>query len=119
IYDDQWRPIATYRENLDSQSACYPRDCSPKEEFVYHNAGLAEPGASSSYLDLVILRDRDNNTAWSSASDGTLEDRIFYCQSHHADVVVIVDASSHIRESDRYGEYGAQFGMPAGDTDAD
>ena len=42
-----------------------------KEQFVYHNSGLHGAGGSG-YIDAVILRDRDANTAWETASDGTL-----------------------------------------------
>ena len=43
---------------------------------MYHNAGLAGTGGSS-YIDSVILRDRDANTAWESQADGTLEERVY------------------------------------------
>ena len=55
-YDDAWRVVATFRAD----------DTNPKEVFVHHNAGLGGFGGSS-YIDRVILRDRDADTGWTSA----------------------------------------------------
>ncbi len=71
-YDEGWRMVATYRST----------DSSPKEQFVHHVAGLGGFGGSS-YIDGVILRERDANTAWASAADGTLEERLYYCQNFY------------------------------------
>ena len=57
VYDTRWRIVATYRET----------DSSPKEQFVYHNAGLGGSG-SASYIDEVILRDRDDSNGWAGLS---------------------------------------------------
>ncbi|MBL1219177.1 MAG: hypothetical protein D8M59_16995 [Planctomycetes bacterium] len=74
VYDDNWRIVATFRED----------DTSPKEQFVYHNAGLDGKGESS-YIDSVILRDKNANSGWTSAllpvADGTLEERRYLCQN--------------------------------------
>ncbi len=107
-YDDRWRIVATFRSN----------DTSPKERFVYHNAGDDGTGRSS-YIDAVILRDKDANTAWSSASDGTLEKRIYYCQNWRADVVALIDDTDDQVEQVRYSSYGVPFGLLAGDADSD
>src|SRR6185295_11741981 len=72
-YDERWRQMARFRES----------DSSPKEDFVNHNAGLGGKGGSS-YIDLVICRNKDANTAWTSASDGVLEERLYYCQNWRA-----------------------------------
>ncbi|HLP85567.1 MAG TPA: hypothetical protein VK157_14555, partial [Phycisphaerales bacterium] len=48
VYDSRWRQIAVVRD----------ADANPKEAFVYHNAGIAGSG-NSSYIDSVILRDKD------------------------------------------------------------
>jgi RHS repeat-associated protein len=109
-YDDRWRIVATYRNS----------DTSPKEQFVYHNAGAGGwGGGGSSYIDLVILRDKDANTAWTAAADGTLEERRYYCQNWRADVSVILKSTGYFVERIKYSAYGTPFGLPAGDTDSD
>ncbi|MCI0456510.1 MAG: RHS repeat protein, partial [Gemmataceae bacterium] len=80
-YDERWRMVATFRgDDLATK---------PKEQFVCHNAGLNGLGGSLS-VDGVILRDRDNTGGWNSPSDGILEERRYYCQDWHGDVVVIL-----------------------------
>jgi hypothetical protein len=49
-------------------------------------AGLGGFGGSS-YSDSVVLRDRGANTDWVDESDGTLEERRYYCQNWRHDVV--------------------------------
>ena len=61
VHDDQWRIVGTHREG-DSATQM-------KEQFIYHNPGLADPGASSGYIGSVILRDRDNTNGWTGAGD--------------------------------------------------
>ena len=107
-YDERWREIGTYRST----------DSDPKERFVYHAAGLDGLGGSS-YIDSVMLRDRDSSTAWKSASDGVLESRTFPCQNWRADVSAVIDAAGQMVEWVKYRAYGAPFGLPAGDTDSD
>ena len=107
-YDEGWRMVATYRST----------DSSPKEQFVHHMAGLGGFGGSS-YIDGVILRDRDANTAWASAADGTLEERLYYVQNWRADVVAIVTSAGKLVERVRYSAYGIPTAFPAGDTDSD
>ncbi len=97
-YDESWKLVATYREN----------DASPKEMFANHNAGLDGSGGSS-YIDNVILRDRDANTSWVSASDGTLEERRYYCQNWRADVLVIVSSNITIGIIQRDRSYTRSF----------
>ncbi|MCH8342427.1 MAG: RHS repeat-associated core domain-containing protein [Planctomycetes bacterium] len=108
VYDERWRIVATFRAS----------DSSPKEQFVYHNAGLDGFGGSS-YIDTVVLRDKDANTAWSTASDGTLEERIYYCHNWRGDVVALIDDTADQVEQVRYSSYGVPFGLPKGDTDGD
>jgi len=107
-YDERWRMVATYRSS----------DTSPKERFVHHQAGAGGYGGSS-YIDLVAFREKDANTAWTSASDGTLEERLYYCQNQHADVVALITATGTQREMVRYSPYGVPFGLPVGDCDSD
>ena len=107
-YDERWRMVATYRSS----------DTDPKERFVHQQAGAGGYG-DSSYIDLVAFRAKDANTAWTSASDGTLEERLYYCQNQHADVVALITAAGGQREMDRYSAYGVPFGLPTGDCDSD
>ncbi|MBK8180814.1 MAG: hypothetical protein IPK67_18365 [Planctomycetes bacterium] len=100
--------VATYRSS----------DTDPKERFVHQQAGDGGFGGSS-YIDLVAFREKDANTAWTSASDGTLEERLYYCQNQHADVVALITAAGGQREMDRYSPYGVPFGLPTGDCDSD
>jgi RHS repeat-associated protein len=99
--------VARYRES----------DTSPKEDFVLHQAGLDGNGASS-YIDLVVCRNKDANTAWTSASDGTLEERLYYCQNWRADVSAIVTSSGTMKEWVKYSAYGIPFGLPGGDSNS-
>jgi hypothetical protein len=107
-YDERWRMVATYRSS----------DTAPKERFVHQQAGDGGFGGSS-YIDLVAFREKDANTAWTSASDGTLEERLYYCQNQHADVVALITAAGGQREMDRYSAYGVPFGLPEGDSNSD
>ncbi len=107
-FDERWRQVSRFRES----------DTSPKEEFVAHQAGKGGRGGSS-YIDQVICRYKDANTAWTTASDGTLEERLYYCQNQHADVVAIVGSDGSQKEGDRYSAYGVPFGLPGGDCDSD
>jgi len=107
-FDERWRQVARFRES----------DTSPKEEFVPHAAGNCGFGASS-YIDIVVCRDKDANTAWTSASDGTLEERAYYCQNWRADVSAIVSAAGGMLEWAKYSAYGVPFGLPGGDTNSD
>ena len=107
-FDERWRQVARFRES----------DASPKEEFVPHVAG-ADGYGTSSYIDLVVCRDKDANTAWTGASDGTLEERVYYCQNWRADVSVVVGAAGSMIEWVKYSSYGIPFGLPGGDIDSD
>jgi len=108
IYDDRWRHAATYRADDDD----------PKGLFLYHQAGLDGSG-NSSYIDDMILRQRDADTAWTSAADGTLEERLYYCQNWRADVSAIITAGGAMQEWVKYSPYGVAMALPAGDTDSD
>jgi hypothetical protein len=41
---------------------------------------------------LAVLRDKHANTAWTASSDGTLEERSYYCPNWRADVSDIVSS---------------------------
>ncbi len=62
----------------------------------------------------MILRDKDANIAWSAASDGTLEERIYYCLNWRGDVVALIDDTADQVEQVRYSSYGVPFGLPMG-----
>ena len=108
VWDERWRLVATFRAG----------DSDPKEQYVLHNAGFDGRGGSS-YINDVVLRDRDANTAWDAAADGTLEERLFYLTNWRHDVVALLDSSRRQVEHTRYSAYGTPFAMPAGDTDSD
>lgn len=107
-YDDHWRMVANFRDS----------DANPKEVFVHHNAGLGGWGGSS-YIDSVLLRDRDANTAWYAQADSTREERVYYCQNWRADTVALLTDSGKMLERVKYSAYGVPFALPAGDTDSD
>jgi len=118
VYDTRWRIVAVYRVLHWKDGGGWTFDDDPKERFVYHNAGLAG-GGGSSYIDAVILRDRDANTAWEDEADGTLEERVYYCQNWRADVVALFGSNGHMLHQVRYDPYGVPFGISKADINAD
>jgi RHS repeat-associated protein len=108
VFDNRWRIVATLRAG----------DTNPKEAFAYHAAGFAGSG-NSSYIDSVIMRDRDANTAWTAASDGTLEERVYYVQNWRSDVVALVNAAGAPLEEIRYTAYGTPSSHPIADVNGD
>jgi hypothetical protein len=108
VFDERWRAVATYRAGDDS----------PKELFLHHAAGAGGFGGSS-YIDHVVLRDRDATNGWAGAADGTLEERVYYCQNWRADVVALIDSAGAMLEWVKYSAYGVPFGLPVGDADSD
>ncbi len=110
-YDTSWRVVGEFRGT----------DTTPKAYYLHHNAGF-DGGGGSSYIDAVIYRERDangNGGDWDDASDGTLEERLYYCQNWRADVVALITATGVIADGARYSPYGVPFGMPRGDVDGD
>ncbi len=108
VHDERWRLIAVYRADDDN----------PKELFVPHQAGLDGAGGSS-YINGVVLRQRDANSGWTSAGDGTLEERRYYCQNWRGDLSAILTSGGLIAEWAKYTSYGIPFGLPGGDIDSD
>ena len=102
VYDDRWRIVAVYRDDHTDI------DANPKEQFTYHNAGL-RGGGGSSYIDSVILRDRDATGEWHEEADSTLEERVYYCQNWRADVVALFTDTGHMIQQVRYDAYGVPF----------
>lgn len=91
---------------------------SPRERFVYHNAGLDGRG-SSSYIDDVILRERNDSTALASSAPISLDDRLYYLQNWRHDVSVLVRHNGNIVERIKYSSYGVPRARSAGDFNAD
>jgi RHS repeat-associated protein len=118
VYDDQWRIVNTYRLEEWAYDAGNPSGSEAKERFVYHQAGLGGRGGSS-YIDSVMLRDRDANTGWGAASDGTMEERIYYAQNWRHDVSALITDDGRMIEWVKYSSYGVPMSLPAGDTDSD
>jgi RHS repeat-associated protein len=112
LNDERWRIVASYRGNGGGTTV----ESDPKERFIFHAAGLGGYGGSS-YIDNVILRDRDNTSGWNSSSDGTLEERRYYVQNWRADVVAIITDTAAMVERVKYSAYGVPFNLPMGDTD--
>jgi RHS repeat-associated protein len=108
------RQVAAYRD----------QDANPKEAFIYHAAGLAGAGGSS-YIDSVILRDRDNTACgtgcdpWTQSSDGVLEQRRYYVQNWRADVTSILKSTGEPVEWIRYTAYGTPTVHPIADINGD
>lgn len=107
-WDEGWRLVAVYRES----------DSDPKERYLHDKAGASGFGGSS-YIDDLILRDRDANSGWTSAADGTLEERRYFCQSWRHDVVALVNSIGELAERARYSAYGVPYGCPLGDASGD
>ncbi len=101
----------------------------PKEVFVHHAAGLTcrGPGrgsADSSSINSVIPKvefkpDRDVKNGWTGLSEGTREERLYYCQNWRADVSAILTDTGTMVEWVKYSAYGVPYSLPAGDTDSD
>jgi len=107
-YDDAWRVAATFRAS----------DTHPKEVFVHHNAGMGGYGGSS-YIDSVILRDKDIKAKWTEEAADERGERRYYCQNWRADVSAILTDTGSMVEWVKYSSYGVPFALPAGDTDSD
>ena len=118
VYDDRWRIVATYRADHAGGGGGWTIDDDPKERFVYHNAGLDGYG-SSSYIDAVVLRERDADTGWPDEAEGTLEERTYYLQNWRADVVALMTDAGQLIQQVRYDPYGVPFGLSKADVNGD
>ncbi|MBI5285433.1 MAG: hypothetical protein HY874_10105, partial [Chloroflexi bacterium] len=99
-YDPRWRQVARF---IDSSS-------SPSELFVSHCAGRSGSG-DASYIDFIACRYRDKD------QNGTLEERLYYCQNWRADVSAIIGSDGTAKEWVKYSAYGVPTCVPAGDVD--
>lgn len=107
-FDEHGRHAARFRES----------DANPKEEFVHHQAAL--DGLDwASIASLLAFKSRDANTAWTSASDGTLEYRAYYCENWSGALSAIIQSTGSLREWIQYSAYSVPFCLPGGDTNSD
>ncbi|MCL4198141.1 MAG: hypothetical protein KJZ69_11685 [Phycisphaerales bacterium] len=80
----------------------------------------------------MILRQRDANSGWVNAADGTMEERRNYCQNWRSDVSAILTSAGVMVEWGKFTAYGRgpqsrffgigvplPIGLPAGDIDSD
>jgi RHS repeat-associated protein len=104
VYDARWRIVATYKIDVSQDEEAL------SERFVYHAAGLDGLGGGS-YIDALVLRDRDAD------GNGSLEERHYYCQSWRHDVVAIIDHQGRQIEHMRYTPYGVPISIPMSDKD--
>jgi RHS repeat-associated protein len=65
------------------------------------------------------MLDRDEKTAWTAASDGTLEERVYYVQNWRSDVVALVNAAGAPLEEIRSTAYGTPSSHPIADVNGD
>ena len=103
--DERWRLVAAYASTGDGGTG----SASLLERYVHHAPGQAGTGASS-YIDAVVLRDRDLDGEASSTSDGgtdPLEERTYILQNWRADVVATARRNGAVIEKMQYTAYGA------------
>ena len=109
VYDDRWRLAGVYRLSGGSMSLF--------ERWVHHQAGLKGLGGSS-YIDSLVLRDRDVVTTGgtaSSTSDGdtdSLEERVYVLQNWRADVMATAGRAGVLIEWMQYTPYGMATSNP-------
>ncbi len=114
VYGPDWRLRGVFRADYNSP---YTLDTYPKERFIPHAAGLGGLGGSS-YIDAVVLRDRDNTSAFTEAADSSAETRTGYCHNWRSDAAALVTDTGKLLEAVKYSSYGVPFGLPSGDSDA-
>ncbi len=110
VYDDSWRTVAVFKSG-DAATK-------PHERYVYHNAGMDGRGKSS-YIDDVILRERDDDVLLTGSASTSLADRMFYLQNWRHDVSVLVRSDGTIIERPRYTSYGVARTATIADFDHD
>jgi RHS repeat-associated protein len=84
---------------------------------VHNAAGLAGR-AGSSYIDSVVLRDRDL-AGWTAAASETLDERTYLLQNWRADVVVAATLAGDPIEYTRYSPYGTPSTYVVADVNRD
>ncbi len=121
IYDPRWRRAATVMVAGGTAFTGSPDNNGSgtiyiKERYVHHAAGRSGMG---SYIDSLILRDRDQTNGNNGASDGTMEKRLYYCQNWRADVSVAMTDTGRILEWFKYSAYGVVQRLPMADYNRD
>jgi len=117
-YDERWRVAGAWVSDANAT----PSSSTPTERWVHHAAGARGMGGSS-YIDSVVMRDRDVVTSGGSAnstSDGgtdALEERIYVLQNWRADVVATVGRTGTLIEWMQYTAYGSAITNPPGNAD--
>ena len=81
-------------------------------------AGVAGSGISS-YIDNVLLRDKDTSAAWTAAASATLNERRYMLQNWRADVTTMVNTAGEPIEWYRYTAYGQPTSHPIADVNGD
>jgi hypothetical protein len=79
----------------------------------------AAPFGRSSYIDAMVLRDRDADELWDAASDGVLEQRHYLCQNWRNDTALVATDAGALVENVKFSGYGNSFNAPAGDVNSD
>jgi RHS repeat-associated protein len=100
-----------------SYRLCMRKTLASRSSRSLRGTSCAQNGGSS-YIDLVVMRDKDASTAWTATADA-LDERRYYCQNWRADVVAIVTDAGWMSEWAKYSAYGVPFGLPGGDCDSD
>ncbi len=114
--DERWRTVAAYSGAGNSAVGA-----TQLERWVHHAAGVGGHG-SSSYIDSVILRDRDIVTTGAGASNpddsaDALEGRVYVLQNWRADVVATTGRTGNLIEWIQYTAYGSAITNPPGNGD--
>ncbi|CAG0985620.1 hypothetical protein PHYC_02006 [Phycisphaerales bacterium] len=107
-YDERWRPVGVVRAS----------DAYFKRSTMHNAAGLRGLGGSS-YIDSVVLRDRDANTNPWAAADSTMEERRYLLQNWRADAICVTDTDGLPLEWVSYTAYGLPFNTALGDINRD
>ncbi|HYD01472.1 MAG TPA: LysM peptidoglycan-binding domain-containing protein, partial [Phycisphaerales bacterium] len=100
-YNERWQQVGMWYESSAGSKAV---GTYAVETYLYHTAGLNGRGGSS-YIDSVILRDRDKNSM-ASGGDATREERFYYLQNWRADVAALITPTGEWVERYRYDAYG-------------
>ncbi|XVJ60748.1 MAG: hypothetical protein HEQ23_15715 [Tepidisphaera sp.] len=115
VYDPRWRRVATYMV-AGGSTFTGAVDSNPRERYVHHASGRNGMG---SYIDSVILRDRDQTGSNNSSADATMEQRLYYGQNWRADVSVTMTETGRILERIKYSAYGVAMRVPVTDFNLD
>lgn len=116
VYDARWRIVNTYR--VEKISSTWTIDADAKERFVHHAAGIDGRGGSS-YIDSMILSDREITNDWWDTAASTMAGRFYYLQNRRADTCAMTDDSGLVLRNFRYSAYGSRTEVDGGDYNRD